>query len=252
MKTLIIKFQFDGTDFVGWQMQPNQRSLQGELTKAFQKRTGVGYKIIAAGRTDAGVHGISQIATINLEDFPVPEEKIVPAINSLLPKDLQLLDAQIIDKEYNARFDAIAREYSYFITSSYSVFKHRYYSFFREQVDVSLMNFAANSVLGKHDFTAFSKVNMDLNNYICEVEHCYWKRLNDTDIQLSIKSNRFVYSMVRSLVGTMMDIGSGKLQIADMQTILTSKDRTKCSKIAPANGLFFEKAYFNEDLRILK
>jgi tRNA pseudouridine38-40 synthase len=252
VKTLIIKFQFDGTDFVGWQMQPGQRSLQGELTKAFELKTGIEYKIIAAGRTDTGVHGISQIATIKIDDFRIPEEKIVPAINTVLPNDIQLLDAQIIDEDYNARFDAISREYNYYITSDYSVFKRRYFAHYKEKLDINLMNEAALSIIGNHDFTTYSKVNNDLNHYGCKLEICQWLQINETDIKLHIKSNRFVYSMVRSLVGTMVDIGSGKLEIDYLKNSLLKKDRSLCSTIAPANGLFFEKAYFNSEYRILK
>jgi tRNA pseudouridine38-40 synthase len=252
MKTLIIKFQFDGTDFCGWQMQPGQRSLQGELTKAFHLKTGNDFKIIAAGRTDTGVHAISQIATIAIDDFRIPENKIVPAINTVLPNDIQLLDAQIIDEGYNARFDAVSREYSYYITNDYSVFKRRYYAHYKEKLDINLMNIASDSIIGKHDFTTFSKVNNDLNHYECDLELCKWVQLNETDIKLNIKSNRFVYSMVRSLVGTMVDIGSGKLSVDYLIESLIKKDRALCSTIAPANGLFFEKAYFNSDFKILK
>ena len=252
MKTLIIKFQFDGTDFCGWQMQPGQRSLQGELTKAFQLKTGIELKIIAAGRTDTGVHAINQIATIKIDDFKIPENKIVPAINTVLPNHIQLLDAMIIEEEYNARFDAISREYSYYITSDYSVFKRRYYAHYKEKLDVNHMNLASLSIIGKYDFTTYSKVNNDLNHYVCELEKCEWTQMNETDIKLNIKSNRFVYSMVRSLVGTMVDIGSGKLPVDYLYDSLMKKDRSLCSTIAPANGLFFEKAYFNSDYSILK
>ncbi|MFA7326571.1 MAG: tRNA pseudouridine(38-40) synthase TruA [Candidatus Kapaibacterium sp.] len=252
MKTLIIKFQFDGTDFVGWQMQPGQRSLQGELTKAFELKTGNKYKIIVAGRTDTGVHGISQIATIKIDDFRIPEEKIVSAINTVLPNDVQLIDAQIIDENYNARFDAISREYSYYITNDYSVFKRRYFANYKEKLDINLMNDAAQSIIGEYDFTTYSKVNNDLNHYRCILERCQWIRINETDIKLNIKSNRFVYSMVRSLVGTMVDIGSGKLEVDYLKDSLFAKDRSLCSTIAPANGLFFEKAYFNSIYNILK
>lgn len=251
MKTLIIKFQFDGTDFVGWQMQPKQRSLQGELTKAFKKRTGVDYKIIASGRTDAGVHGVAQIATISIDEFSIPETKLVPAINTMLPNDIQLIDAQIIESDYNARFDAISREYSYYLTSDYSVFKRRYYAHFRGNLNLDLMNESSKYIIGKHDFTTFSKVNNDLNHYMCDVEHCHWVRINENDVKLSIKSNRFVYSMVRSLVGTMIDIGIRKINPIDLKNYLELKDRSMCSKIAPPNGLFFERAYFKENFRIL-
>jgi len=252
MRTLIIKFQFDGTDFVGWQMQPGLRSLQGELTKAFKNKTGNDYKIIAAGRTDTGVHGINQIATISIDEFKIPEHKIAKAINTVLPNDIQLLDVQIIDEVYNARFDAISREYNYYITKDYSVFKRRYFAHYKEQLDICLMNESAMSILGKHDFTTFSKVNNDLNHYLCEVERCKWTRINETDIKLNIKSNRFVYSMVRSLVGTMVSIGSGKLESNYIKISLDKKDRNLCSRIAPANGLFFKRAYFNSEYRILK
>lgn len=252
MKTLILKFQFDGTEFVGWQMQPGQRSLQGELTKAFKNRTNNDYKIIAAGRTDTGVHGINQIATLKIDDFRIPEKKIVPAINTVLPNDIQLIDAQIIDEEYNARFDAVSREYSFYITSDYSVFKRRYFAHYNEQLDINLMNKSSKSIIGKHDFTTFSKVNNELNHYECDVERCEWTQINETDIKLNIKSNRFVYSMVRSLVGTMVDIGSRKLADNYLSDSIIKKDRSLCSRIAPANGLFFEKAYFNSEYRILK
>ncbi len=252
MRTLIIKFEFDGTDFCGWQMQPNQRSLQGELTKAFKLKTTLDLKIIAAGRTDAGVHGREQIATIAIDEFRIPEEKIVPAVNTVLPDDIRLLDAQIIDEEYNARFDATAREYSYFITSEKSVFKYRFYSYDRNELSLEKLNEAAKIVVGEHDFTTFSKVNLELNHYRCTVEYCHWERLNDTDLVFKIKANRFVYSMVRSLVGTMIDIGSGKYDSEYMKKALVAKDRSLCSKLAPAKGLFFDKAHFNSEYEILK
>lgn len=252
MRTLIIKFEFDGTDFCGWQMQPNQRSLQGELTKAFKLKTTLDLKIIAAGRTDAGVHGREQIATIAIDEFRIPEEKIVPAVNTVLPDDIRLLDAQIIDEEYNARFDAAAREYSYFVTSDRSVFKNRYFAYGRNDLDLVALNDAAKAVVGEHDFTTFSKVNLELNHYRCTVEYCHWERLNDTDMVFKIKANRFVYSMVRSLVGTMVDIGSGKYDSNYMKTALEAMDRSLCSKLAPAKGLFFDKAHFNSEYKILK
>lgn len=251
MRTLIIKFEFDGTDFCGWQMQPNQRSLQGELTKAFKLKTTLDLKIIAAGRTDAGVHGREQIATIAIDEFRIPEEKIVPAINTVLPNDIRLLDAQIINEEYNARFDASAREYSYFITSDRSVFKNRFYAYDRNELDLDKLNKAASMMVGEHDFTTFSKVNLELNHYRCTVEFCRWEILNATDLVFKIKANRFVYSMVRSLVGTMIDVGSCKHEPSYMKTALEAKDRSLCSKLAPAKGLFFDKAHFNSKYKIL-
>lgn len=252
MKTLIIKFEFDGTDFCGWQMQPNQRSLQGELTKAFKIKTTLDLKIIAAGRTDAGVHGREQIATILVDEFRIPEDKIVPAINTVLPSDIRLLNAEIIDEEYNARFDAVAREYSYYITNDKSVFKNRFFAYDRNKLNIDKMNIAAKSIIGEHDFTTFSKVNLELNHYRCNVEVSNWEMINQTDLVFKIKANRFVYSMVRSLVGTMIDIGSGKLPPEYMSTALNAKDRSMCSKLAPAKGLFFDKAYFESKYSILK
>lgn len=252
MRTLIIKFEFDGTDFVGWQMQPGQRSLQGEITTAFNRMTKSDLKIIVAGRTDTGVHGNAQIATISIDKFGIPENKIVKAINTVLPNDIQLLDAQIIDGEYSARYDAIARQYNYYVTDDYSVFKRRYFGHHRASLNVEMMNEASKAILGKHNFTTFSKVNNDLKHYECDVQLCEWIRINENDVKFIIKSNRFVYSMVRSLVGTLLEIGSSRLPVNYMADSLKALDRSLCSRIAPANGLFFDKAFFNTDYRILR
>jgi tRNA pseudouridine38-40 synthase len=233
-------------------MQPKQRSLQGELTKAFKLKTILDLKVIAAGRTDAGVHGREQVATILIDDFRIPENKIVPAINTVLPNDIRLLDAEIVDKEYNARFDATAREYSYYITNDKSVFKNRFFFYERNVLDIDKMNQAANVIIGEHDFTTFSKVNLELNHYRCTVERSKWSRINETDLVFKIKANRFVYSMVRSLVGTMIEIGSGKMAPNYMIKALEERDRALCSKLAPAKGLFFDKAYFDSRYEILK
>jgi len=249
MQTLILKIQYDGTNYGGWQIQPNARTIQDEIQKAFLSLTGEEINLIGAGRTDAGVHARGMVAHTALKnELKIPSKKIVKAINGHLPDDIRITDASLTDKKFNARFDAIAREYSYSIHTKESPFLNRFSTFIRYKLDIDKLFASAELFHGKHDFTTFSKLNEDTKNYVCDVEKCEWSGVSECQYILQIKADRFVYGMVRSIVGAMLDVAHGKRSIKDVKNALSQKNRELISPIAPPQGLVLEKVFYYEGL----
>jgi tRNA pseudouridine38-40 synthase len=249
--TLLLRVEYDGTNYSGWQIQPNARSVQQELETAWYKLTGVRTSIIGAGRTDAGVHGRGQIAHLRLhEDFKIPEHKITVAFNSRLPKDIRIWAVQLTEREVQARFDAISREYSYSISTQESVFNRSFCWQVRFPFNAHRLHDAANLFLGVHNFTTFSKINHDTKNYVCSVSVCEWTEF-EHGAQLRIKSDRFVYGMVRSLVGVMMDIARQRRTVEEVRSALERMNRRFISPLAPPQGLVLEKVCYPEEFGVL-
>lgn len=249
--TLLIRVEYDGTNYSGWQIQPNAPSIQQELERAWYKLTGVQTGVFGAGRTDAGVHGRGQIAHIRLEDdFRIPEHKIAIAFNSRLPKDIRIAAVQITERDVQARFDAIAREYSYLISTQESVFYRNFCWQVRFPFDVHRLHDAARLFLGVHNFTTFSKINHDTKNYVCSVSECSWTELKH-GAKLRIKADRFVYGMVRSLVGVMMDIARNRRTVEEVSSSLDLQDRRFISPLAPPEGLVLEKVYYPDEYNVI-
>ena len=251
MPTLILKIEYDGTNYGGWQIQPNAPSVQEEIEKVLSQLNGSHIGIVGAGRTDAGVHARGQVAHAKLESkFPVPENKIKFVLNSKLPADIRIVDAKIVNFDFHARFDAIAREYSYTITSQNSVFNRLYSTLINYKLDFNKLKISADIFAGKHDFTTFSKHNPDTKSYVCNVKKCNWKEVDENTWRLQIRSDRFVYGMVRSLVGAMIDVARGKRTIKEVKQALKDCDRSKVSPLAPAKGLVLEKIIYPKKLHI--
>jgi tRNA pseudouridine38-40 synthase len=253
MRTLVLLLQYDGTDFAGWQKQVNDRTIQEEIEIAFSKVIGKEVILTGAGRTDAGVHARGQVANLIIpEGFPIPESKIAIAINTLLPKDIRIQNVKILNINFNSRFDAISREYSYTIAAGQSVFLSRFITCVKFNYDFKLLQECAKIFKGNHDFTTFSKNNTSTSNYTCTVEKCLWDEVEHEQARsmeisrLSIKADRFVYGMVRALVGAMLDVARGKRQIDDLKSALESRDRQQASTIAPPHGLILENVYYPE------
>ncbi len=244
LQTLVLKIQYDGTDYAGWQRQPNAPTVQGEIEKALKKICSYNLSVVAAGRTDAGVHARGMTAHAYLSrGFPVKKEKIHIAVNSYLPRDIRILSAGIIDFKFNARFDASAREYSYYIYKKDDVFLRRYAWQIKFPFSPKKLSEAAEVFLGKHDFTAFSKHNPETKSYLCSVDICEWIK-EEKLWKLKIRADRFVYGMVRSLTGAMIEAARGKITTDDLKIFLAEKDRNNAPGLAPPHGLFFEKAYY--------
>jgi tRNA pseudouridine38-40 synthase len=242
MSFLILKIQYDGTDYSGWQLQNNTKTVQGKIEQTLRRVTGKDYRIIGAGRTDSGVHANGQIAHSFIPDkFPIPEEKITMVLNSKLPKDIRILSSVIYHDDFHSRFDAESREYSYTLNLKFDVFDRRFCSIIKYPMDYDLMFKSAEIFQTEADFTTFSKVNIDIKNPICKVQTCKWKWINNHKIQLKIKSDHYLYGMVRSLVGAMLDVGRGKRTIEEIQFALLLKERRMNSSLAEPQGLILEK-----------
>ena len=242
---LILKIEYDGTRYSGWQRQNNAASVQESVENALSAIFNNKHTIIGAGRTDAGVHARGQVAhSILRNEVTIPRDKIIKAINSYLPKDIRIADFRITTNQFHATADAIAREYSYSVHTRQTVFLRPFSTFFKYPVDLSRLNHISPIFLGEHDFTTFSKNNPSTKSYICDIETCHWDKIEDWHYVLKIKANRFVYGMVRALVGVMLNYARGESSIAELEKALELKDRQYGSYLAPAQGLCLEKVYY--------
>jgi tRNA pseudouridine38-40 synthase len=250
MRKIALVLEYDGTNYFGWQKQkhPEQNSIQVELERALKKVYGVPIEISASGRTDRGVHAAGQVVDYKFYNkIFVPIHKFHSIINNYLPKDIKVLSAQFVKLGFSSRFYAIAREYSYTINNRNTVFRSNFESCVDYNLDFDLLNQAAEKFLGEHDFTSFSKNNKDTKNYVCEVQKSQWIKLEKNHFRYEIKANRFVYSMVRSLVGFMIDVGRGKRSVDEIDGMFEIKHREFSSSLASPEGLILEKVYYPKD-----
>ncbi|MDQ1267042.1 MAG: tRNA pseudouridine38-40 synthase [Bacteroidota bacterium] len=246
-RTLILRIEYDGTEYAGWQYQKNAPTVQEAIENTLEKLCGFRYSITGAGRTDAGVHARGQVASVVLnEHFTIPEDKIQIALNSNLPKDIRINSAMIANFPFHARFDAIAREYIYFLALRESVFDRRFTYFYPYPFAIEKLLASAAIFKGKHDFTTFSKFNPDTPNSECNVKISRWKRKSKNLLEYRIKADRFIYGMVRSIVGVMFDAARGKRSKEEIKKALDTKDRSFASPHAPACGLTLEKVYYGK------
>ncbi len=247
MRKLVLKIEYDGTNFAGWQFQPNVRSVQGEIEQAVLKLTGTNYRTKGSGRTDAGVHASGQVATITLdENFSIPDDKIITAFNTRLPKDIRINGAKITEQDFHPRFHAISREYSYNLVLKDSVFKHRFHAFYKYPINPDMLFELQDIFLGEKDFTPFSKYNPTKTQYICNVTKCQWHKISESEYRLDIAANRFVYSMVRLIVGASLVVARGKLTKKDLLNAFERSDRALQLTVAPPEGLVLTKVMFPE------
>jgi len=242
VQNIKLTLEYDGTHFCGWQLQPSDRTVQGELKQAIKQITGEETNIIGSGRTDSGVHAKEQVANF-LTNTRLEPKQIKTALNGILPKDVRILAAETVADNFNARFDAIKREYHYTISTYDSAIGRQYFWYCRYNLDVPKMRQAAQYLLGLHDFKSFCQSGSDVNHYICSVEYLDWQE-KDHFIMLKIISNRFLHNMVRIIVGTLIHVGRGKIEPIYIQKILDKKDRAYAGQTVPAKGLCLIKVYY--------
>ncbi len=245
MPKLALLIEYDGTNYCGWQRQLNSLSVQQVIESAVEMIIASKLSVVAAGRTDAGVHAKGQVAHISLiEPINIPTNKIPLALNSYLPLDIRILKAVITDDNFHSRYKAVAREYSYTLTTKYSVFTRHFISYIKYKLNEKRLFKCAELFLGKHEFLNFSKKNEETKNYLCNVEKCEWEKIENNIYKLTIRADRFVYGMVRSLVGAMIDVARGRRNFSDIIDALSNTESHIISPMAPANGLVLEKVYY--------
>lgn len=245
MEILVLKIEYDGTNYSGWQSQNNAHSVQSALQNASTEIFGKKFSIIGSGRTDAAVHARGQIAHSVLKDnIKLSQKQIPKAFNHYLNEDIKVINAKLLDKPFHAVRDAIQREYSYSIHFINSPLNRHFSTFLKFPYNKELLIKSAAVFIGEHDFTSFSKNNKDTESYICDVRKCYWEETGFEQYRLTIAANRFVYGMVRALTGAMLDIARGKRTIDEVTSALSKKDRSLSSPHAPAKGLVLERVNY--------
>lgn len=239
-----IHLAYNGTRFCGWQRQPHSPSIQENIESILTTLLGEEISVTGAGRTDSGVHASSYYAHFDTNTSFSPQD-LRYKLNRILPNDIVIYDIFPVKDDLHARFSALSRTYTYTITQKKNPFALETEYYFPQPLDVALMNDACKLLLGTKDFTSFSKLHTDVTNNICTVTHAEWVSENSKLI-FTISANRFLRNMVRSIVGTLLDIGQKKISISDFQKIIDAKDRQKAGKSIPACGLTLCKIEYAE------
>jgi len=243
MRNLKLILSYDGSEYSGWQIQPDAATIQGTLASAIGRLTGEKVLPQGSGRTDAGVHALAQVATFSTAST-VPVENFVKALNDVLPPSIRVLESVEVPDDFHARKSAYAKTYRYRILRSpiCSPFIARYVWHFPYPLDEPSMARAAAQVLGEQDFTSFAAVDPERGREDSEpsnvrtiMESC-WKREGEQFIY-TVRGNGFLHHMVRNLVGTFVLVGKGTLQVEEIVRILESRNRSSAGPTAPASGL---------------
>jgi tRNA pseudouridine38-40 synthase len=233
---------YNGSAFSGWQSQHNATGVQTVIEDALSKILREQIEITGSGRTDAGVHCEQQFFHADIEkEFDVQHTLV--KMNSFLPKQISIQSIRKVKDDASARYDATERTYHYRITKIKNPFLDGLALHYFKKVDVELMNEAAALMMGEHDFESFSKVKTDVNHFRCEIKKAIWKEDGDR-LEFTITANRFLRGMVRAVVGTLLDVGSGKTSIAEFKKILDSRDRKKAGANVPPYGLYLSKVKY--------
>ena len=237
-----IKLAYNGTNYHGWQTQPNAVSVQETLEKALSLLLKNKIEIVAAGRTDSGVHAKEMFAHFDFEEA-IDSDYWIPKLNSYLPKDIVIYSIFEVNSEAHARFDAIERTYEYHIHRRKDAFECHNSWLFPHPLDIDRMNDACKLLLNHTDFECFSKLHTDVKTFFCKLTHAEWTSLGDRCI-FTISADRFLRNMVRAIVGTLIDIGTGKTSLDDLEQILASKNRSKAGFSVPAHGLYLTEVHY--------
>jgi len=247
-RTLGLLIEYDGTDYAGWQTQPNAVTVQETIERALEQAFGTRCSLIGSGRTDAGVHARGQVAhTLVIGGHAIPTEKIRPALNTRLPRDIRIRDTVDVPADFHARYQPLWREYVYTVALEESVFLRRFVWHPELPYDPMLFAQAAAIFEGSHDFTTFSKHNPDTVSYLCDVSTCRVEPHADR-LVVRLRADRFVYGMVRSIVGAMFDVARGKRTMGDIADALRNMDRSRGCPLAPPTGLVLNRLKYTNGL----
>jgi len=242
MPLIRLKLEYDGTDFVGWQFQTNGRSVQEAVEKAIKQILQVDVRIIGGGRTDAGVHARGQTASFYVER-QVEYDALAKSLNAVLPHDVVVKEALEAPLDFNARYDAKSRQYKYYISQEPTAVQRKYCWQVFQKLDIRLMQQCAQQIIGEHGFRSFCKVEEDIHEHRCTISSAEWTQKNEA-IVFEITSNRFLHGMVRTLVGTMVNVGRCHTQVEEFKKIIEDNNRSAAGMSAPAKGLFLEEIFY--------
>lgn len=246
----LITLSYDGTRYHGWQIQPNSDSVQQRLQEALSTLLRQPVEVVGAGRTDTGVHARMMVAHFDIDSPQLftsggkaspPkkfEDDLIYKLNKILPQDIAVQGVRQVADDMHARFSATSRTYHYFIHTHKDPFRHAHSWQVPFKLDFRKMNEAAQILHEYKDFTSFSKVNTDTKTNLCDIKEAYWEEVASGQWCFTITANRFLRNMVRAIVGTLVEVGRGKLDIDGMRRIIEAKDRCKAGESVPAKALF--------------
>jgi tRNA pseudouridine38-40 synthase len=237
-RNLCLILEYDGTDFKGWQVQPDVRTVQDEVEKAIARLYGRTVRITAAGRTDTGVHALGQVANFAVEGGP-PTSTVSRALNGILPSDVVVKAVREVPAEFNARRHATLREYEYRIVRRRAAVGRRYAWHYLGDLDLPAMRSAASLLVGHRDFTSFCVAAHERDNRVCDIRKSEWTL--GEGLVFRVAANRFLRGMVRAIVGTLVQVGRGTRSVTDIGAILDAQDRGAAGPAAPPEGLFLKR-----------
>lgn len=241
---------YNGTHYNGWQSQQNGVGVQAVVEKALSTLLREEIRITGSGRTDTGVHCKQQFFHADIHQ-KFDDKKLLQNLNSFLPKDIAIRSVRPVKPDASARFNAIERTYQYEITRVKDPFLQNLAWYYFKPVDIQTMNKAAALLLGEHDFACFSKVKTDVNHFLCTVKKAGWVSRGNK-LTFTITANRFLRGMVRAVVGTLLDVGTGKTSIKEFRGILASRDRKKAGANVPPYGLYLMKVKYPSGIFLRK
>lgn len=243
-----IELSYNGSAYHGWQNQPDAISVQEVLEKALSTLLREPISTMGAGRTDTGVHAKQMFAHFDYDgDFNVTN--LVFKLNSFLPKDVAIYDVFKVKDDTHTRFDAMSRTYLYRLTLKKDVFSVDHVLYVKQALDVDKMKEASKILFQYKDFQCFSKSKTDVKTYHCDIMKAEWF-YKDDELHFEIKANRFLRNMVRAIVGTMINIGLGKVDVDELHDIIKSKNRSEAGFSVPAHGLYLTKIEYPEDIKL--
>lgn len=245
-----IYLSYDGAAYCGWQRQPDAPSVQQALEKALSTLLREDILITGAGRTDTGVNASYYVAHFDCQKQIEDCEKVCYKLNLILPQDIAVSQIRRVRDDIHARFDAKQREYTYIIAQHKNPFRRHSAWQYYVALDFDKMNLAAEKLLQYEDFTSFAKLNSNNKTNICHVTKAEWSRdpKDESVLVFTIRADRFLRNMIRAIVGTLVDVGRGRYTVEEFEEIIRSKNLSKSSAGAPAQGLFLSDVTYDENI----
>jgi tRNA pseudouridine38-40 synthase len=245
MRNIKLLIEYDGTNYQGWQVQPKGPTLQGILEEKLGLLTGEAIQLFGSGRTDSGVHALGQVAHFKTKS-QMDIRSMQRALNSLLPPDMVIQKIEEVDEDFHARRHSKSKVYEYRILNRNlrSAFQRGFVWHIPQKIKFKEMEKATRWLIGEHDFSSFRSTGSPTQTTVRRVIRAEWKKGRNGLIRFEIEANGFLKQMVRSIVGTLVEVGKGKIKGEDLQWILDSKDRKKAGPTAPAHGLFLKEVKY--------
>ncbi len=255
MRRIRLTLQYDGTNYSGWQVQPDRVTIQGVIEAGLRKMTGEETVVLSAGRTDAGVHALHQVASFDAAS-PYPPEVFQKALNGMLPLDIRIISSDYAGDDFHPRYSAKAKSYFYLIDCSEirNPFTGRYSYYCKCRLDIEKMIKAAACFIGRHDFSSFRASGCGAGSPVREIYDIKVEQMNTIEfltavfsgsfIRISVNGNAFLRHMVRNIAGTMIEVGRNRISPEGLRGILEARDRRTAGPAAPARGLFLERVFY--------